>query len=101
MPAKSKRRFIRRGRGNSGERDETVILRVRATGRLRLWAIGAIWRINLERGRPLIVSLKASGPHGPLHYVVVVGIDSAKGTIYVKRPGAAEDAADFARGIRV
>ena len=43
-------------------------------------------RHHLERGRPLIVSLKASGPHGPLHYVVVVGIDSAKGTIYVNDP---------------
>ena len=41
---------------------------------------------HLERGRPLIVSLKASGPHGPLHYVVVVGIDSAKGYIYVNDP---------------
>src|SRR5258708_39525496 len=41
---------------------------------------------HLERGRPLIVGLKASGPHGPLHYVVVVGIDSAKGTIYVNDP---------------
>ncbi len=41
---------------------------------------------HLERGRPLIVSLKASGPHGPLHYVVVVGIDTARGTIYVNDP---------------
>jgi len=41
---------------------------------------------HLERGRPLIVSLKASGPHGPLHYVVVVGIDSAKGYIYLNDP---------------
>jgi ABC-type bacteriocin/lantibiotic exporter with double-glycine peptidase domain len=41
---------------------------------------------HLERGRPLIVSLKASGPHGPVHYVVVVGIDSAKGYIYVNDP---------------
>jgi ABC-type bacteriocin/lantibiotic exporter with double-glycine peptidase domain len=41
---------------------------------------------HLERGRPLIVSLKASGPHGPLHYVVVVGIDSARGYIYVNDP---------------
>jgi ABC-type bacteriocin/lantibiotic exporter with double-glycine peptidase domain len=41
---------------------------------------------HLERGRPLIVSLKASGPHGPLHYVVVVGIDSSRGTIYVNDP---------------
>jgi ABC-type bacteriocin/lantibiotic exporter with double-glycine peptidase domain len=43
-------------------------------------------RHHLERGRPLIVSLKASGPHGPLHYVVVVGIDSARSTIYVNDP---------------
>jgi len=41
---------------------------------------------HLERGRPLIVSLKASGPHGSLHYVVVVGIDSAQGYIYVNDP---------------
>jgi len=41
---------------------------------------------HLERGRPLIVSLEASGPHGPLHYVVVVGIDSTRGTIYVNDP---------------
>jgi ABC-type bacteriocin/lantibiotic exporter with double-glycine peptidase domain len=41
---------------------------------------------HLERGRPLIVGLNASGPHGPLHYVVVVGIDSARGTIYVNDP---------------
>ena len=43
-------------------------------------------RHHLERGRPLIVSLQASGPHGPLHYVVVVGIDSERGTIYVNDP---------------
>ena len=41
---------------------------------------------HLERGRPLIVSLKARGPHGPLHYVVVVGIDRARGYIYVNDP---------------
>ena len=41
---------------------------------------------HLERGRPLIVSLKASGPRGPLHYVVVVGIDRARGYIYVNDP---------------
>jgi ABC-type bacteriocin/lantibiotic exporter with double-glycine peptidase domain len=41
---------------------------------------------HLSRGRPLIVSLKASGPHGPLHYVVVVGIDPAQGYLYVNDP---------------
>ncbi len=41
---------------------------------------------HLELGRPLIVSLKASGPHGPLHYVVVVGIDSERGYVFVNDP---------------
>jgi ABC-type bacteriocin/lantibiotic exporter with double-glycine peptidase domain len=41
---------------------------------------------HLEQGRPLIVSLKASGPHGPLHYVVVVGIDSERGYVFVNDP---------------
>jgi ABC-type bacteriocin/lantibiotic exporter with double-glycine peptidase domain len=41
---------------------------------------------DLEQGRPLIVSLKASGPHGPLHYVVVVGIDSERGYVFVNDP---------------
>jgi ABC-type bacteriocin/lantibiotic exporter with double-glycine peptidase domain len=41
---------------------------------------------HLERGRPLIVSLKANGPHGPLHYVVVVGIDSVNNYIYLNDP---------------
>jgi ABC-type bacteriocin/lantibiotic exporter with double-glycine peptidase domain len=43
-------------------------------------------RHHLEQGRPLIVSLKASGPHGPLHYVVVVGIDSERGYVFVNDP---------------
>ncbi|HKE06889.1 MAG TPA: C39 family peptidase [Candidatus Acidoferrum sp.] len=41
---------------------------------------------HLSRGRPLIVALKASGPHGPLHYLVVVGIDAAQGTVFVNDP---------------
>ncbi len=41
---------------------------------------------HLEQGRPLIVSLKASGPRRPLHYVVVVGIDSERGYIFVDDP---------------
>ena len=41
---------------------------------------------HIERGRPLIVSLKSSGPHEPLHYVVVVGIDSARGYVFVNDP---------------
>lgn len=41
---------------------------------------------HLAQGRPLIVSLKASGAHGPLHYVVVVGIDSQRGYLFVNDP---------------
>jgi ABC-type bacteriocin/lantibiotic exporter with double-glycine peptidase domain len=41
---------------------------------------------HLEQGRPLIAALRASGPHGPLHYVVVVGIDWARGYIFVNDP---------------
>lgn len=41
---------------------------------------------HLEQGRPLIVSLKGSGPYGPLHYVVVVGIDSQRGYLFVNDP---------------
>ncbi|MHB8302160.1 MAG: C39 family peptidase [Acidobacteriaceae bacterium] len=41
---------------------------------------------HLSLGRPLIVSLRASGPHGPLHYVVVVGIDSARDYVYLNDP---------------
>jgi ABC-type bacteriocin/lantibiotic exporter with double-glycine peptidase domain len=55
----------------------------------RTFAFAAEWSDlghHLERGRPLIVSLKSSGPHGPLHYVVVVGIDSAREYIYVNDP---------------
>jgi len=41
---------------------------------------------HIQQGRPLIVGLKASGPHEPFHYVVVVGIDSARGYIFVNDP---------------
>jgi uncharacterized protein YvpB len=32
------------------------------------------------------VSLKASGPLEPLHYVVVVGIDAERGYVYMNDP---------------
>jgi ABC-type bacteriocin/lantibiotic exporter with double-glycine peptidase domain len=41
---------------------------------------------HLEQGRPLIVGLRASSAHGPLHYVVLVGIDSERGYIFVNDP---------------
>jgi ABC-type bacteriocin/lantibiotic exporter with double-glycine peptidase domain len=41
---------------------------------------------HVQQGRPLIVSLKASGPLEPLHYVVVVGIDAERGYVYMNDP---------------
>lgn len=41
---------------------------------------------HIQLGRPLIVGLAASGPLGPLHYVVVVGIDVARGFVFVNDP---------------
>jgi ABC-type bacteriocin/lantibiotic exporter with double-glycine peptidase domain len=41
---------------------------------------------DLAKGRPLIVSLKASGHRGPLHYAVVVGIDRARGYVFLNDP---------------
>ena len=41
---------------------------------------------HLQQGRPLIVSLKASGERGPLHYAVVVGLDSARETVFLNDP---------------
>lgn len=41
---------------------------------------------HLALGRPLIVGLKAAGSHGPLHYVVVVGIDADRGYVFVNDP---------------
>lgn len=55
----------------------------------RVFAFDGQWsdlEHNLRLGRPLIVSLKASGPHGPLHYVVLVGIDSTRGFVYMNDP---------------
>lgn len=41
---------------------------------------------HIQLGRPLVVGLQASGPLGPLHYVVVVGIDPARGFLFVNDP---------------
>lgn len=43
-------------------------------------------RHHIDAGRPLIVSVKASGPLGPLHYVVVVGIDVERDFVYLNDP---------------
>lgn len=41
---------------------------------------------HLSKGRPLIVSLKASGRSGPLHYAVVVGLDAERGFVFLNDP---------------
>jgi ABC-type bacteriocin/lantibiotic exporter with double-glycine peptidase domain len=41
---------------------------------------------HLAKGRPLIACLKDSGKSGPLHYVVVVGLESQDGVILVNDP---------------
>lgn len=41
---------------------------------------------QLSLGRPLIVGLQASGALGPLHYVVVVGVDPARNYLFLNDP---------------
>jgi ABC-type bacteriocin/lantibiotic exporter with double-glycine peptidase domain len=55
----------------------------------RTFAIRGAWsdlRENLEAGRPLIVGLAPEGPHDPLHYVVVAGMDWQNNWIFVNDP---------------
>jgi hypothetical protein len=54
----------------------------------RAFAIAGSWsdlEEQLRKGRPLIVALKPSGQQ-ELHYVVVDGIDSARGIVMVNDP---------------
>lgn len=43
-------------------------------------------RHHLSKGRPLVVCLRDSGKTGPLHYVVVVGIEPQEGVVLVNDP---------------
>ena len=55
----------------------------------RAFAFAGTWSDlthHLQQGRPLIVSLKASGPLEPLHFVVVTGIDPEREYVYVHDP---------------
>jgi ABC-type bacteriocin/lantibiotic exporter with double-glycine peptidase domain len=55
----------------------------------RAFAFHAQWSDlahHLELGRPLIVGLEASGPLGPSHYAVVVGIDPVRGFLFLNDP---------------
>lgn len=55
----------------------------------RTFAIRGGWddlKLHLSKGRPIIVSLRASGESGPLHYVVVAGLDWERGAVFVNDP---------------
>jgi ABC-type bacteriocin/lantibiotic exporter with double-glycine peptidase domain len=55
----------------------------------RAFAFEGTWQDltqQIEQGRPLIVSLRASAFSGSLHYVVVVGIDPERNWVYVNDP---------------
>jgi predicted double-glycine peptidase len=55
----------------------------------RAFAFRGEWsdlRHHLQQGRPLIVCLKASGEGGPLHYSVVVGLDSEHEFVFLNDP---------------
>ena len=55
----------------------------------RTFAIRGEWtdlKEQLEKGRPLIVALKP-GAVGPLHYVVVTGLDWEMGLVLMNDPG--------------
>jgi predicted double-glycine peptidase len=41
---------------------------------------------HLKKGRPLIVSLQPENGGGPLHYVVVTGIDWQSGAVFINDP---------------
>lgn len=43
-------------------------------------------RQHILQGRPLIVSLKASGSRGPLHYAVVAGVDWERNYVFLNDP---------------
>lgn len=55
----------------------------------RVFAFAGQWddlRENLSKGRPLIVGLGPRGGNGPLHYVVVAGIDWRRNYVFVNDP---------------
>src|ERR1700740_836195 len=55
----------------------------------RVFAFQGRWadlKHHLEQGRPLIVALRESWAPGPLHYVVLVGIDADRGYLFMNDP---------------
>ncbi len=75
-------------RAEQGIRASSMEAYLRAQG-YRVFAFPGQWSDlahHLALGRPLIVSLAASGAHGPLHFAVVTGIDATLGYIYIHDP---------------
>ena len=55
----------------------------------RTFSFRGDWEIlqqHLQKGRPLIAALKASGSKGPIHYVVVVGLDPVQDILLLNDP---------------
>lgn len=55
----------------------------------RVFAFTGAWsdlRENLEKGRPLIISVQPGGGKATLHYVVVTGIDWQHDALFVNDP---------------
>jgi predicted double-glycine peptidase len=55
----------------------------------RAFAFRGSWEdlsAHLEKGRPLVVSIGDRRSRGPLHYVVVAGMDPVNGFVYVNDP---------------
>jgi predicted double-glycine peptidase len=60
-----------------------------ASSGFRVFAVTAEWndlRKHLSAGRPLIVVLQPNGKNGPLHYVVVSGLDWEHDQIFLNDP---------------
>jgi ABC-type bacteriocin/lantibiotic exporter with double-glycine peptidase domain len=55
----------------------------------RVFEITGAWddlRRQLSQGRPLIISVQPGGKRGPLHFVVVTGIDWQHGIVFLNDP---------------
>lgn len=75
-------------RADHGIRASRMVAYLRTQG-YTVFAFSGQWTDlvhHIALGRPLIVALQASGTHGPLHYVVVVGVDAQRGFVYVNDP---------------
>lgn len=71
-----------------GIANTAMITYLRQSG-FRVFSFAGRWedlRANLSQGRPLIVALGLEGGKGPLHYVVVAGIDWQRNFVFINDP---------------